>query len=313
MTILLSHTRADGTTVTGTSRGDAAGPVLKQQGFRWSSAVGWYLRGTRDRAVRQDVIDATATALRAAGYDVEVTVDDTPRRTETVETDRAERAAARATRLDTRADRLRGSADDQWQQTDAIAGRIPLGQPILLGHHSQRRHERDLERINRGRDKAITAARDADAASRAADASRAHQQHHDSGPVIERRLDRLRATLRDLQRRLDGTSNAVGGPATGAYRDRLTAAAADVTEQIGYWENQLAALVDSGAHHVWTSGEFTKGDRVRFRWGWATVEHVNRRTLTVRSDVMPQVTNAVAYDKVVEKASPPHDSGAAVD
>lgn len=313
MTILLSHTRAHGTTVTGTSRGDAAGPVLKQHGFRWSSAVGWYLRGTRDQTVRQDVIDATATALRAAGCNVEVTIDDTPRPTAAVEADRAVRAAARADRLDTRADRLHATADDQWQQADAIAGRIPLGQPVLLGHHSQRRHERDLERINRGRDKAITAARDADAASRAADASRAHQQHHDSGPVIERRLDRLRTRLRDVERRLDGTSNAVGGPATGACRDRLTAAAADVTEQIGYWETQLAALVASGAHHVWTSAEFTKGDRVRFRWGWATVERVNRRTLTIRSDVMPQVTNAVAYDKVIEKAPPPPDSAAAAD
>ncbi len=34
--------------------------------------------------------------------------------------------------------------------TDALADRIPLGQPILLGHHSQRRAERDRDRIERG-------------------------------------------------------------------------------------------------------------------------------------------------------------------
>jgi Domain of unknown function (DUF3560) len=32
----------------------------------------------------------------------------------------------------------------------AVADMIPLGQPILLGHHSQRRAERDRDRIERG-------------------------------------------------------------------------------------------------------------------------------------------------------------------
>jgi hypothetical protein len=31
-----------------------------------------------------------------------------------------------------------------------LSNRIPLGQPILLGHHSQRRAERDRDRIERG-------------------------------------------------------------------------------------------------------------------------------------------------------------------
>jgi hypothetical protein len=33
---------------------------------------------------------------------------------------------------------------------DALASLIPLGQPILVGHHSQRRAERDRDRIEQG-------------------------------------------------------------------------------------------------------------------------------------------------------------------
>ncbi|WP_132290495.1 DUF3560 domain-containing protein [Kribbella sp. VKM Ac-2568] len=30
-----------------------------------------------------------------------------------------------------------------------ISDHIPLGQPILVGHHSERRHRRDIERMDR--------------------------------------------------------------------------------------------------------------------------------------------------------------------
>lgn len=64
-------------------------------------------------------------------------------------------------RREARADLLRGWADKREDKADAaheqasnLAGMIPFGQPILAGHHSQRRHERDLGRINRGMDAA---------------------------------------------------------------------------------------------------------------------------------------------------------------
>lgn len=52
-----------------------------------------------------------------------------------------------------RAERLRGWAEKREARTDslfasareAIAG-IPFGQPILIGHHSEKRHRRDLDR-----------------------------------------------------------------------------------------------------------------------------------------------------------------------
>lgn len=60
---------------------------------------------------------------------------------------RKARAEARRQRAEAR---YQAAADDYQAQP---AHRIPLGQPILLGHHSQRRHERDLQRLQRAEDK----------------------------------------------------------------------------------------------------------------------------------------------------------------
>ncbi|RXK81156.1 DUF3560 domain-containing protein [Filimonas effusa] len=36
----------------------------------------------------------------------------------------------------------------QYNEADKIASFIPMGQPILIGHHSEKRHRRDLDRIH---------------------------------------------------------------------------------------------------------------------------------------------------------------------
>jgi hypothetical protein len=60
-------------------------------------------------------------------------------------------------RRETRADRLRNWADGRDEKASAAFGSaraigdaIPMGQPILVGHHSERRHRRDIERIDSG-------------------------------------------------------------------------------------------------------------------------------------------------------------------
>src|ERR1700733_8393719 len=60
-------------------------------------------------------------------------------------------------------------SDAKRDGADRIADGIPFGQPILVGHHSEGRHRRDLARIESGMraaielgDKAETQARTAD-------------------------------------------------------------------------------------------------------------------------------------------------------
>lgn len=54
----------------------------------------------------------------------------------------------RINRLRERADKKKREGERSFAQADNMASFIPPGQPILVGHHSERRHRRDLERIN---------------------------------------------------------------------------------------------------------------------------------------------------------------------
>ena len=67
-----------------------------------------------------------------------------------------------------RRDRLNQAADskttDATRQSDSarnIGALIPLGQPILVGHHSQRRHENAIKKIDRAMRASVDASKDA--------------------------------------------------------------------------------------------------------------------------------------------------------
>ncbi|MGD1056214.1 MAG: DUF3560 domain-containing protein [Solirubrobacteraceae bacterium] len=61
-----------------------------------------------------------------------------------------ERREARAERLRQWAAKRETRANQAAASVGTLASLIPLGQPILLGHHSQRRAERDRDRIANG-------------------------------------------------------------------------------------------------------------------------------------------------------------------
>ncbi len=108
-TIEITHTRAEGTTVEGTSRGDKATEQLKKRdygrsgrlAFKWSRYRGcWYLPHSRDKQADRYSIDLLAERLRGAGFEVTVTVNEAVRRNfADAEADRIARAADRAERF----------------------------------------------------------------------------------------------------------------------------------------------------------------------------------------------------------------------
>ncbi len=60
------------------------------------------------------------------------------------------RQEAKRDRLHERADRAEGKATAAHKTARRISDAIPLGQPVLVGHHSEGRHRRDLDRMGRG-------------------------------------------------------------------------------------------------------------------------------------------------------------------
>ena len=86
--------------------------------------------------------------------------------------DYAERKAARIERLRARAEGQRAEASHRFTKNDALLG-VMAGTPVLRGHHSEKRHRRDLERISSDMRKGVEASKQADRLEHAAAAPQA--------------------------------------------------------------------------------------------------------------------------------------------
>lgn len=98
-----------------------------------------------------------------------------------------------------RIDRMRAKAAKLAAESDAVYGRaratmsmIPLGQPILVGHHSEGRHRRDIGRIDSLMGKASQAHQEAQELASRADAAEESRAISSDDPEA---LDKLQAKL----------------------------------------------------------------------------------------------------------------------
>lgn len=104
--------------------------------------------------------------------------------------------AERKRRALARAERLERKTHAAFAAARAVTEHIPLGQPILVGHHSERRHRRALAKQDRLARKACAIARDADHA-RGAVALAGRAISNDDPDA----LPALRAKLENLERK----------------------------------------------------------------------------------------------------------------
>jgi hypothetical protein len=116
------------------------------------------------------------------------------------DTSLVERAEQRAERFEDYSDKRANEAESARRAVSAIADSIPLGQPILVGHHSEKRARKDAERIENGMRKAIKLW---DTSSywkdRAAGALR-HAKYKESPAVRHRRIKGIEADKRKAER-----------------------------------------------------------------------------------------------------------------
>lgn len=112
----------------------------------------------------------------------------------------ADRAAERGERFEGYAENRLQEAEAEHARVDAIAEHIPLGQPILVGHHSERRARKDAERIQEGMRRAVKAAETSKYWDwRALGVARYAKMKSDPA-VRQRRIKGLEADLRKQQR-----------------------------------------------------------------------------------------------------------------
>lgn len=102
----------------------------------------------------------------------------------------------RIERLKDRAARLARASAAAHERARSIADMIPMGQPILVGHHSQRRHERDIARITSGYERAARLADEAAATLRRVRAAETNAAISSDDPDA---IAKLRAKLDALE------------------------------------------------------------------------------------------------------------------
>jgi len=316
-TITITHTHADGTLIEGSRKGDGVWEILRGLGANWRyfRSLGQIGLGqSRDKAGQTWKIEQAAQALRDAGHEVTVTIDETQRReVATIEADRAGRAEARAERYSDRAERTSERASADYQQARQMGEAIPFGQPMMPDHHSYGRDRRYRDRMGRTYDRAFAGMDEAERLEGRARAAEATQSHRESTPATLRRIAKLEADQRRVQRAIDGRMDWADDGQGGydyrlvkpgpAYLARLESALADVREKLTYWREHVKAAEARGAK-VWTAADFTKGDFVRSRGTWYEVERVNPRSLSVPNGTNIRDLAAVTRDQVRHAMGP---------
>ncbi|MFD3511982.1 DUF3560 domain-containing protein [Streptomyces sp. NPDC058657] len=325
MTITITHTRAEGTLVEGTSRGDGTGDILKERsyghrggsGFKWSRMLGcWYLPHSRDRKADTYSINLLSTRLRDKGFEVTVTVDEEQRRTfSEAEADREERAEGRAERYGTYADNAASRSASLSGSAHRMGDAIPPGQPILVGHHSEGRDRRYRERMDTKMRKSFA---ESDRASHWAgreQAAASYKAFRNDPPRTLRRIAKLEAQLRRVEKWQAGKS--AGGYPRDVENPAVVAELArehqEVTEEIAHWRDVIKKAEADG-FKVWSKADFTKGDFVRCRGRWYEVMRVNAKSVSVphvftgqrlitAADMVRDLTTTLPYDDVSGRRS----------
>lgn len=107
-----------------------------------------------------------------------------------------ERAEERAERFEEYSDNRRQDADRAHAAVKSIADNIPLGQPILVGHHSEKHARRDAEKIENGMRKAVKMWDTAQYWKSRAAGALAAAKYKERPDVRSRRIKTLEAELR---------------------------------------------------------------------------------------------------------------------
>lgn len=107
-----------------------------------------------------------------------------------------DRATDRSFRFAGYSDNANKRAYDAMRASERAVEGIPLGQPIMVGHHSEKRHRKALERAQNAASKAVQEYRNKEYWSERAGAVMSHAEWKLAPGVVTRRIKKLEAQLR---------------------------------------------------------------------------------------------------------------------
>lgn len=120
----------------------------------------------------------------------------------------ADRAAERAERFEEHAENRARDAIQAEKAVERISDGIPLGQPILVGHHSERHARRDAKRIQDSMNRAVANWKTSEYWEQRAAAAKRHADYKADPGVRMRRIRGLEADLRKMEKRAQQRADA---------------------------------------------------------------------------------------------------------
>jgi hypothetical protein len=237
----------------------------------------------------------------------------------------------RAEALAAKSARKGAEAEARWKAGEQISEHIPPGQPILVGHHSERGHRRALQRMDGHMRAAVQLTKEAETAAERAAAAERHMEARNNPRRVYRRIRKLEADLRRAQKNLAGYITRHGvdrqggavyvfehGPAEGRHKEQLELNVAHLTEQLRGWRE---AFEKAKAEGVWVPvdpADVKPGHWISSWAGWTKVVRANKVTITVEDSYGPgraTFERKISIDDIKEhrETAPWEEQAAAVD
>jgi SAM-dependent methyltransferase len=123
------------------------------------------------------------------------------------DTSLVDRAAERADRFEEYRDKRANDAHSARAAVASIADNIPMGQPILVGHHSERHARKDADRIENGMRRAVQMWETAEYWKQRAAGALRHAKYKELPAVRHRRIKGLEADARKQQKNKEEAEN----------------------------------------------------------------------------------------------------------
>lgn len=179
----------------------------------------------------------------------------------------------RASRFEAHAGDAKSRSDAAYDRSSEIGRRFEGGQPILVGHHSERGARRDQERMHNAMRKSIDEGAKAEYWDRRADAARKHAERKQDAGVIARRIETIDKDIRDWMPRLAKCEQ------RGATENVAT-----IKRILDHLELRRAyqrKLYEAAGGLVSDGQKFEVGGEVYFSGSWWKVLRVNPKGVTV--------------------------------
>lgn len=171
------------------------------------------------------------------------------------DTSLTDRAETRAERFEDYQAKRAAEADAARATISRITDGIPFGQPILVGHHSERRARKDAERIENGMRNAVRLWDTSQYWKDRAAGALAHAAHKESPDVRARRIKTIEADARKMARSVAELETAIAALSVEGLTYEQAEAATGISVSYGLWTE----LRDAPEKYLETCAKYVAG------------------------------------------------------